>query len=1024
MKILEIEGVSVSFPFPPYACQEEFMRQVLCALHTKSNALLESPTGTGKTLSLLCSVLAYQAHSKAKAQLSESSTLSYADYLDEDFRPRPMPAQQPTNNAVERAPTIIYASRTHSQLAQVVKELRRTVYRPRMNLLGSREQLCQHPKIKLITSNTSQAAICRQTVMREACAAFKKKDMLSNHLHSLHSWTTSMHDEEDRRVTLLKDGTTVHSVPDLEDIARMAQSHEACGYYGARERISEAELVLLPYNYLLDPKTSGVNIDLKNAIVIIDEAHNIESSCLDSVSLEISLKELQTCLEELEYFNKAFGYMEYADSLPILAVELKKLITGLIAFVDNSTKPYGDIFSILQRCGGVTFANCKKYYLSFQEVKNRYLEHKYRDVNNTSTKSHMQSLLDLMLVVFKDACNPRIEELPNDYERQVKDLAASYRIHVVQKERLCYWCFNPGIVMQALKAQGVRSILLASGTLAPLPALECDLQLPFAYQLENEHIITDDQLLAVVLRSGPSRVKLTSSFEQRENELVRSELGLTLVNLLPKIPQGVLVFFPSYTLLEGCVSAWTVARDAVRPSLIQSIKAIKKLFIEPKNKNDLPAVMRQYSAACRDGSAGAVLFAVARGKVSEGIDFTDGLCRAVIVTGIPFPPLKDPRVLLKREYLDGQKQSAGKKNMLLTRDVWYTQQAARAVNQAIGRVIRHAKDFGAIILLDERFADERNKRLLSKWVRSRITTFDDINMLPLAPFFAKHSFSAQRMVEEEKVTAKKTIDVFEPKKPDENKKTLQLLKAAQFFSRASNSNINNPISNAQPLVAQDSLPKKARVEEASIIDLDIMKSWTSAAPPIKEVPLKPIIVINDDAMPVEKKPTEKSGQVKEYLQLIKSFFNPKDYKEFCDLLVSYRKKVVSAEDLVPKLKDLFKPHTDAKGRELFIGFKAFVPPDNQHFFNLESSIEQVKKDAAHNLTTNIPTTPIANKENVIGTECPICRDLMKVPYKAKCGHVCCYSCWTSWLIRVLECPICRNRTRLATLSPISTANII
>ena len=33
---------------------------------------------------------------------------------------------------------------------------------------------------------------------------------------------------------------------------------------------------------------------------------------------------------------------------------------------------------------------------------------------------------------------------------------------------------------------------------------------------------------------------------------------------------------------------------------------------------------------------------------------------------------------------------------------WYRQQASRAVNQAVGRVIRHRLDYGAIILCDER----------------------------------------------------------------------------------------------------------------------------------------------------------------------------------------------------------------------------------------------------------------------------------------------------------------------------------
>jgi len=59
---------------------------------------------------------------------------------------------------------------------------------------------------------------------------------------------------------------------------------------------------------------------------------------------------------------------------------------------------------------------------------------------------------------------------------------------------------------------------------------------------------------------------------------------------------------------------------------------------------------------------------------------------------------------------------------------WYMQQASRAVNQALGRVIRHKFDYGSIILADERFAYDNQKKSLSKWVRPNIkvyTSFSD-----------------------------------------------------------------------------------------------------------------------------------------------------------------------------------------------------------------------------------------------------------------------------------------------------------
>lgn len=41
--------------------------------------------------------------------------------------------------------------------------------------------------------------------------------------------------------------------------------------------------------------------------------------------------------------------------------------------------------------------------------------------------------------------------------------------------------------------------------------------------------------------------------------------------------------------------------------------------------------------------------AVLRGKVSEGLDFSDQLTRAVFIIGIPFPPIMDLNIKAKKE---------------------------------------------------------------------------------------------------------------------------------------------------------------------------------------------------------------------------------------------------------------------------------------------------------------------------------------------------------------------------------------
>ena len=92
-----------------------------------------------------------------------------------------------------------------------------------------------------------------------------------------------------------------------------------------------------------------------------------------------------------------------------------------------------------------------------------------------------------------------------------------------------------------------------------------------------------------------------------------------------------------------------------------------------------------------------------RGKVSEGIDFADKAGRCVVLTGIPYAPKADAKVRIKRSYLDANRNlNNGNGNLNLSGEEWYSQGAMRAVNQALGRVIRHRDDYGAVVLADER----------------------------------------------------------------------------------------------------------------------------------------------------------------------------------------------------------------------------------------------------------------------------------------------------------------------------------
>ncbi len=125
----KIAAYDVDFPHKAYGVQLGFMEKVLKALDSKSNALLEAPTGSGKTLSLLCAALAWQRQQKIDIAKGESEFDVKAEPDSEVDEPQEGDAAdslypEAKQKQKKRCTRIYYATRTHSQIAQVHMMLR------------------------------------------------------------------------------------------------------------------------------------------------------------------------------------------------------------------------------------------------------------------------------------------------------------------------------------------------------------------------------------------------------------------------------------------------------------------------------------------------------------------------------------------------------------------------------------------------------------------------------------------------------------------------------------------------------------------------------------------------------------------------------------------------------------------------------------------------------------------------------------------------------------------------------------
>lgn len=113
---------------------------------------------------------------------------------------------------------------------------------------------------------------------------------------------------------------------------------------------------------------------------------------------------------------------------------------------------------------------------------------------------------------------------------------------------------------------------------------------------------------------------------------------------------GILVFFQAYYKLDDWLKRWQ-SQGILDPDSLGG----RQVFKEVKNAREGQQILEEYRRGNREGHGGIYL-AVCRGKLSEGIDFSDEDARCVIVVGVPFLDLREPKVVIKKFHLASQQK--------------------------------------------------------------------------------------------------------------------------------------------------------------------------------------------------------------------------------------------------------------------------------------------------------------------------------------------------------------------------------
>ncbi|EFO63616.1 TFIIH basal transcription factor complex helicase subunit [Giardia lamblia P15] len=275
-------------------------------------------------------------------------------------------------------------------------------------------------------------------------------------------------------------------------------------------------------------------------------------------------------------------------------------------------------------------------------------------------------------------------------------------------------CMTPKSILKTIMiGEGVHSLVLTSGTLAPFSALQAELGLPFNISVSCPHIVSPSNYLLRAI-TAVTGTPLLGTYTNRESKSYQRCLGYALQTCVRGVVGGTLVFFSSYKYMIQVLDSWKA--DGTEAELKSDAHGDPRdLFVEPVRQHDCNAVIRKYKDSC-DAGRSPILFVICRGKLAEGIDFSNNYCRCALVISLPYPNISDPLLKIKMDWLD--------KHSVLKGSDWYSVHAYRTVNQALGRVLRHKDDYGCMFLLDQRYSVEINRKQLSEWLAEHLVSVE------------------------------------------------------------------------------------------------------------------------------------------------------------------------------------------------------------------------------------------------------------------------------------------------------------
>ena len=506
----------------------------------------------------------------------------------------------------------------------------------------------------------------------------------------------------------------------VEEIVDKSKTWGVCAWQTCRSAVKDSDILVCDYNHIFaeqvrESSLPSMGVNLKNCILIVDEAHNLPDRIRMSMERVITpiiirnaameLEEYMGTLENSAMKNSSSNTMQSLEEVQWAFEVIKLLRLKLGDYFRTLHSQVSDDDEIIVSVQEFT----EKIHQACDEFEGLVGQMKLdQNIAIQPLIQRSQRLLRLSEILAKVVIDTESEEEASEPDSH----RISYIFEAIEKfgktsafcmvfspkgkeGKITTHLLDPGVLSGEIFAMCSGSILM-SGTLYP-PEMYADiLSLPKRLTTKTSY----KSPFAGERRPVLIAKDVTTRYNER-SEGMWNRMRSHIQALIDGSEGHIAVFCPSYRLMEEIIG------DVY-------FKGVKKR-VESRDwaKDDIDKIVAELKTERSSGNR-ILLCGVFGARLSEGIDYNDGVLGSVVCIGIPNPP---PSVLsnsLKQYVAD----KFGKENS------WrytVTQPAINSILQAMGRPIRSVEDRALILLLDKRNGDRTYTNCYPKSMKMNAT---------------------------------------------------------------------------------------------------------------------------------------------------------------------------------------------------------------------------------------------------------------------------------------------------------------